>query len=295
MTKNRRVKKDTRARMERTGERYTTAQRNATLNPDTASFHEGRAFIDDHCANCMKSLPDETDALFCSPRCDETSKHIRYFRRVFRDGRISRPDIQAAVRIRIAFLLHGGYDALDRELTPQRRAQVKTRAHGLCQLCGEPGIDIDHIKGSSAALSNLQLLCKACHAKKTEKVLVPAGPEGRALIDQLMDDRVAPSVPRLLADDEVMWPTTWSELKKARRQRLVDELEDLDIDPRQLRTRAEMVLERDDARADLAGGPAEFGEYDDEGNVYFEPTEIPDFDGGYGPDSYFARAMNRDD
>lgn len=290
MTKNRRAKQDARSRMERTGERYTAARR-ATLNPDTTPFPDGRAFVDDACANCMGPLPDEEDGLFCSPWCRETTKHVRYFRRVFRDGRIHDPDVQAAVRTRLAFLPGGGYDAMSRNLSPQTREAVKTRARGICQECGKPGTDVDHIAGSSPELDNLQLLCKSCHREKTDQNLVPAPPQIRALIDQLMSDRVSPATPRLLADDEIAWASKWRELKTARRQRLLEELVELGIDPRDLKTRAEMVLERDDAITDLSGEEPEFDEY----GAVFDPDTAGDFDGGYGPNSYFACAMSRND
>ncbi|MFJ9671079.1 HNH endonuclease [Streptomyces sp. NPDC101221] len=34
--------------------------------------------------------------------------------------------------------------------------------------CGQPGTEVDHIRpGSDHSLDNLQLLCHACHARKT--------------------------------------------------------------------------------------------------------------------------------
>lgn len=92
------------------------------------------------------------------------------------------------------------------------------------QALWEAGVEIDHIDGSSADLSNLQLLCSDCHRTKAEH-LVPTSPEQRALLLALMVSRVIPDEPTLLGDDEVNWETSWRTLKKARRQRLVDGLE----------------------------------------------------------------------
>jgi len=291
MTSNKRAKREARSRMEQTGESYSAARR-ATLNPDTMSFSKGLAFIDNLCANCMGPLPDEEDGLFCSKWCAETASSVRYFRRAHRDCRIQDPDVRDAVRTRLAFLAVGGYGALGRNLSPQTREAVKERANGLCQKCGQPGVDIDHIAGSSPELDNLQLLCKACHNAKTAENFVPAPIEIRTLIAELTVDRVMPEKPRLLADDDAAWPTTWRGLKTARRQRVLDELQELGIDPRGLKSRAEMVAAIEDAY-DEDGD--KWDEVDDEGSFGFDPQAAGDYDGGYGPNSYFHRAMNRDD
>lgn len=199
--------------------------RRAKLAPDTTHFPDGLAFVDDHCANCLEPMPDDKNGLFCSDWCQETTKHVRYFRRVFRDGRIEDPDVQHAVRTRLAFLPRGGYVALQRNLSPQTRAAVKERAQGECQACGEPGSDIDHVHGSSPELDNLQLLCQPCHLEKTTKNFVPASAEVKALITQLLGDRVLTATPQLLADDN-SWDSQWRGLKKARRQRLTNESTD---------------------------------------------------------------------
>ena len=216
------------------------------LNPDTRALPEVLAFIDDLRANCMGPLPDEEDGLFCSKWCKETASCVRHLRQAHRDGRIQDPDVQDASRIRLAFLAIGGYGALGRYLSTQTRGAVRERANGLCQKCGQPGVDVDHIAGSSPELDNLQLLCKACHKEKTAENLVPAPLEIRERIAQLMFDRLAPGRPRLLADDDTTWADIWRGLKRARRQRLLDLLEENGIDPRGLKSRAEMIAALDD-------------------------------------------------
>lgn len=270
--------------MQHIGESYTTARRN-TLNPDTSIAAGSRAFLDDRCANCLAPLPEEVEGLFCSDWCGETTKHVRYFRRVFRDGRIDNPDVQEAVRTRLAFLPSGGYKVLGRTLSPQARAEVKERDHGLCKTCGKAGADIDHISGSSGDLSNLQLLCADCHRAKTEKNMVSASEELTALIDVLFADRVFPETPNLLADDEQNWESTWRKLKTARKQRCLDELEELDIDIAGLKTRAEWIEARDDVLSGLAD---DLSEVDPDG-------PLGDDDGGFGLNSYFARSMLKND
>jgi len=237
-----------------------------------------RYFVEDHCANCLEPLPEDVEALFCSSWCSEVAESVRYQRRVFRDGRIEQPDVREAIGIRNALLLAGGYKALGRTLTVSVRAQVKARDHGRCTRCGKPGVDIDHIDGNSGELDNLQLLCVDCHRAKTAENLVPASPEHRELLKALFVTRVLPDDPRLLADDEVAWATAWRGLKSGRRKRFVDRLTGMGIDLRGLKSRAEMVLELEDYLSDAA----------------VDSSAADDYDGGLGPDSYFAAVMRRD-
>lgn len=293
MTKNHRAKKSVRSRMAETGESYSAARR-ATLTPDTSRFPEGLAFVPDRCANCMRPLPDEEDGLFCSPWCKESASSVRYFRRVHRDGRFRDPDVQEAVRTRLAFLAAGGYEALGRNLSPQTRDAVKARAGGLCQECGAPGTDIDHIEDSSPDLENLQLLCRACHNAKTAASFVPASPETRVVMARLFFDRVTPSTPQLFADSDD-WATKWRQLKAERRHRLLDDLAELDVDTRGLTSRAELIEARDEALAEAHDVGYEWDGFDEEGTYAFDPEAASNFDAGYGPNSYFSRSMNRDD
>ncbi len=93
----------------------------------------------------------------------------------------------------------------------------------------------------------------------------------------LFISRVLPDEPRLLADDEVAWATTWRGLKSSRKKRFVERLTGMGIDVRGLKSRAEMVLELEDYLSDAA-----------------EDSSAPDdYDGGFGPDSYFAAVMRR--
>lgn len=256
-----------------TGESYTAARRRS-------GKHE-QFFEDDCCANCLKQLPDALDGLFCSELCMQTADTVRYWRRVARDGRAQRPDVRNAIRTRVAFLLAGGYGARARRLSHEVRSAVIARDGGVCRRCGKPGIDIDHIGGDSAELSNLQLLCKECHNAKTRSRMVPASAEQIATIDQLYAERVKPAVPILLADDEVRWQHEWRALKKARRDRLFERLLDAGLDPEDFRSlsRADMI----DALWEI-----EAGRHDYDGR-----TE--DDDSGYGPYSYYAHAMAKDD
>jgi hypothetical protein len=244
--------------------------------PFVVDVSSDRYFLDDHCANCLEPLPEEVEALFCSSWCGEIADAVRYQRRVTRDGRIDDPLVKEAVQIRNAFLLAGGYRALGRTMSVATRVAVKTRDGGKCLVCGKAGTEIDHIDGSSGELDNLQLLCADCHHNKTAENLVPASPEQRTQLMALFVARALPDTPILLADDEVEWQTSWRGLKKARKDRFLSELKAQGVEMFGMKTRAEMIEA-----------------------LNWEPDQFvgvtEDDDSGYGPDSYFARGMEKDD
>lgn len=274
MTNNKRPKRDARERQRRTGEPYVAALRRSAK-------HE-RFFEADCCANCLESLSDDVESLFCSELCVQTCDTIRYWRRVIRDGRIERPDVREAVQTRVAFLLAGGYGKTSRRLNKSIRAAVRARDRGLCRHCEKPGEEIDHVNGDSPELDNLQLLCKACHHAKTTERMRLATDEQKRAVDALYATRVLQEAPVFMADDEVEWQRTWSRLKKERRHRLLDEMVEAGLDPDDYKgaTRAELV---DALRA--AADVDDFDYAGDPGN----------YDGGYGPSSYFAHAMAKHD
>lgn len=53
------------------------------------------------------------------------------------------------------------------------RRRVIREAGGLCENCGQPGHEVDHIipvaKGGTWARENLWLLCEQCHDEKSKK------------------------------------------------------------------------------------------------------------------------------
>lgn len=126
-----------------------------------------REFLDDHCANCLDALPEEVDALYCSELCEQTAATIRWWRRKIALGEVDRQDIRDTRRMRVAHILGGGYHERARRLSPETRAFVRDRDGGLCVMCGQPGVEIDHIDGDAGNPANLQLLCRPCHGDKT--------------------------------------------------------------------------------------------------------------------------------
>jgi 5-methylcytosine-specific restriction endonuclease McrA len=279
MTKNKRAKRDARERQQVTGERYTVARR-STVIPGVSAVEE-RRFEPDHCANCLEALPERIEALFCSELCSQTAETVRYWRRISCDARINDPEVKLALRTRIAHLLAGGYRRQARKMSDAVREQVWARDSGGCVQCGKPGAEIDHIRGDSSDPANLQLLCLDCHHRKTAEQMAPASDEQKTRIDQLFAERVMPELPSLLCDDEVHWAAGWRALTIERRVRLLDLLLDMGYDRTEFHgtSWADMWDEVFDAEADV----------DDDGGY----TE--DDDSGYGPHSYFAHAMAKDD
>jgi len=274
MIANRRVKRDARVRKAATAESYTVA-RQRTMNPGP------RHFEPDRCANCMTDLPQQIEGLFCAELCRQTAKVIRYWRSISRDGRIQQADVKLALQTKVAHLLAGGYPERARRLSQAIREEVWHRDQGRCCQCGAPGQEIDHIFGSSPVLHNLQLLCASCHQRKTKEQTVPASAENRRLIGKLQRERVEPKEPTYLCDDQDQWSFRWRELRKQRKERLLAEL-----------------AEHGYRREDFPGYSWEemWVEVQRElADVYDMGGYTPDDDSGYGPYSYFAHAMAKDD
>lgn len=140
------------------------------------------------CPNCDRPTPNES--LFCLELCKQEAGFVRYFRARAAEERLMQADIKNAIDMKLAHILGGGYPERAREVPPRVRAEVIAFSNGKCYSCDEPGSDVDHIKGSSSALSNLQYLCRSCHDKKTragfKKMRRDTHPEEFAKLDMLL-------------------------------------------------------------------------------------------------------------
>ena len=58
------------------------------------------------CVNCDTDL--RSPSLYCSDRCRDVAKHIRYIRKIIHDERITVPDLQEAIGIRLLYIGSGG-------------------------------------------------------------------------------------------------------------------------------------------------------------------------------------------
>lgn len=170
-----------------------------------------KRFVPFVCLNCGERLLSPTSPkLYCSVGCSQEAELVRYARRCIKDGRIERPDVLEAIRIRLAHIMAGGYHKQERHIPPDVRQVVIARDKGRCCICGQPGTEIDHIDGSSSKLENLQLLCNRCHNKKTHAniVEVHAGDKGYETIKAKYDlfwERVETRHPMRICDDEEDW------------------------------------------------------------------------------------------
>jgi hypothetical protein len=121
--------------------------------------------------------------------------------------------------IQRAFIIGGGYDAKARRVPTSVRRYVIDRDGGRCQICLGPGFDIDHKIGSSNDPANLQVLCDACHNKKTVATFITiteeSHPEEWAKLE-LLRERVAAAEPMRPSDSQV-WESIWAELRRKRR------------------------------------------------------------------------------
>jgi 5-methylcytosine-specific restriction endonuclease McrA len=115
--------------------------------------------------------------IFCGDLCRQISKAIRYVKGCRSDGRLMSIDVQVAIDTRLAHIMAGGYAETERSLAPSQRQEVWERSEGRCEQCGKIGKEIDHIRGSSSDLRNLQLLCRQCHQDKTQSTFIPAPTE----------------------------------------------------------------------------------------------------------------------
>lgn len=188
--------------------------------PHSIETSAQQRFEPDHCANCLQPLPQQMEKLFCCELCRQTAKVIRYWRSVVRDGRIENPEVRDALHTKVAHLLGGGYNESARRLSPAVRKQVWERDQGRCRQCHQPGEEIDHIDGDSAALTNLQVLCKVCHHRKTQERMVPASVDQQCMIETLYQERVVPDEPILLCDDQHQWRKVEPRLRTDRRWRV---------------------------------------------------------------------------
>ena len=105
------------------------------------------------------------------------------------------------------------------------------------------------------------------------------------MVEKLWLERVAPDEPTLLCDDRDQWIVVERQLRKERRQRLLDELAEYGYERSDFPgySWADMWDEVLDAEADAQAEAADDGGW------------TPDDDSGYGPFSYFAHAMAKDD
>lgn len=144
--------------------------------------------------------------LYCSVKCNQMAKTVRYGRKALKDGRWHSPDVQEAIRMRIAHILGGGYPENARRVPPEMRAFIFARDKHTCVLCGAPADTIDHINGSANTPDNLRALCRSCNMARVK--MIPATPE-QAKEARAILARIQAKEPFRICDDEEIWDTIW--------------------------------------------------------------------------------------
>lgn len=170
------------------------------------------------CASCDAPCPGRGP--FCSSYCKAFAEFVRLCRRWLREpGRQADPDYPYVLQVRLAFLHtaylgHGQvYDEAARYLTPEQKAAIRERDHGLCVQCGKPGAEIDHVSGSSDDPLNLQLLCIDCHHAKTRQAMTAITDRAdRAALRTMhaeLAERIDSPRPIRACDNEQTWGKAW--------------------------------------------------------------------------------------
>lgn len=170
------------------------------------------------CPNCGEPFLRKGRALYCSLACGQTAELIRYARRKRLEGTLDREDVAEAIRIRLSqIIFNGGYDKRARNVPDELRAEVFTRAGGICQNCGRAfeaegdyRATIQHCNGDSNDEADLQAWCWRCNMDHAQSVPVISTPEQECLATTIIARWEAPQ-PLRVCDDEELWPKVWRE------------------------------------------------------------------------------------
>ncbi len=161
---------------------------------------------------------------------------IRYVRRARTDGRDQRPDVQEAIRTRLAFVLASGYPEYDRRVPDTIRAEVFQRAGGRCEECGcvldfdrstgdpDAVATIQHVAGNSNDPAHLKAFCRRCNIGDAQSRFVPVqpgSPQAAILVEFRL--RCDSPTPQRICDDEERWPTLWGSMKREALEALAED------------------------------------------------------------------------
>lgn len=175
--------------------------------------------VEASCANCdaRYGLPRCRRSPYCTARCHDQAKYVRYARAKRREYGENLPaDISYALRVKRLHALGESYDDSARRISPARRREVWIRDGGLCTSCGEPGEEIDHRDGPSDELANLQLMCRPCHRRKTAAKVVLVG-SASGLVDAMALRMRERSSVALRPCDSEDWSLTWRAWQRVHR------------------------------------------------------------------------------
>lgn len=174
------------------------------------------------CPNCEEP---QRGKLYCSDLCMQIGELVRYCRKKLTDGGLivhrdgsktwADPLVERdGYQMRLAMILGGGYRATERHLPPAIRKAVLDRDGHRCVRCGATEeLEIDHVHGDAAELSNLQVLCKTCNGDKARALFMPATAPGHREAVAALWRRILAPVPARVVDDVERWQTVWRKLQ----------------------------------------------------------------------------------
>jgi len=127
-------------------------------------------------------------------------------------------------------VLGGGYPERERVVGAETRAEVFGRAGGRCEQCGRV-LDFDrstgdpdaiatiqHMRGDSNEIDNLQAFCRRCNIDDAQSRFVPLQADSDAARMAVeLERRWSAAEPLRLCDDDLDWKTKWQGLIKAAR------------------------------------------------------------------------------
>ena len=192
-------------------------------NPPVSAVAFPPVVDDFECLSCCTELASEPSFLYCSRICGDKAVLVRYVRRACADRRIRRADVREAIGVRLLMLTAGGYPAKARRVPNTMRAFVFERDRQICQVCGEPATEIDHIHGHESTAENLQAICGPCNRARAiaraRTVSYEVDPGEWTRLNDLYNElaqRMSTANPRR-CDDERTWGGDWKRISADRR------------------------------------------------------------------------------
>lgn len=171
------------------------------------------------CVNCNNIIPwARPQKLFCKDICKDEADYVRYHRKAISENRHEIEEIRDAIEARKLSVVSGGYPSKTRKIPKLLREKILTLANNQCAVCKKKGNEIDHIKGSSNDLNNLQVLCWNCHISKSKKNYSSIKRDDPDAYEKIMkhielEKRVKLKKPLVACDDHNTWNLLHKEIQ----------------------------------------------------------------------------------
>lgn len=113
------------------------------------------------CPNCDACCTSERSP-YCGGACRDEAAFVRQVRSGLIDGSVLDQVRQVAMGQVFWSLLGGGYPLRQSLVLERSRAVVYKRSGGLCENCGAPATEVDHIATACNRPINLRAVCRSC-------------------------------------------------------------------------------------------------------------------------------------